>query len=157
MNLINWYLNELSPQVYSLIGLAIFLSLIFVVIGNYFKKLDATSIPNKRATVVMMYYDFIDGLCTSVFRNHITRIKPFAGTLFLLIIGSNYLPLFLPVAAPTTDYNVPLGLVIISMTIMYSVDFKYNGVKSHIKGYFEPLKVMFPLNLMGIVSTPLSM
>lgn len=82
---------------------------------------------------------------------------PYGGFLLLYIISMNYIGLFIPVEGPATDYNVPLGLVSITLVLIHVTDIRYNGIKNYLAEYFKPFPIMLPLNLMDIVSKPLSM
>lgn len=157
MNIIKSYIDSMSQQILVFILVAIILGIVFILVGRMFEKADPLAKPSPKMNLVLVYFNFIESLCDSVFKSHVKGIRAYVGMLFLLILTSNYIPLLLPVDAPTTDYNVPLGLVIVSMGIMYGTDFKYNGIKSHVTSYFKPFAFLFPLNLMDIISKPLSM
>lgn len=157
MEIINNYLAEMSLQLKVFIGIVIGLSILFVFTGNYIKKQDPFKKNGVFMTIIEMYYSMMSGLVDSMFKGRAGMIKPYATMLILLLLCCNWIPLFLPVEPPTTDYNVPLGLVTITFGFKYFYEFMFNGVKNVLKGYLEPVPVMLPLNLMDIVAKPLSM
>lgn len=157
MDIINDYFAAQSEQTNVLVGVAIGLSIFFVLAGNYIKKQDPMKKPSKFMVAIDMYYNFIYNLYDSIFKGHCKSILPYAAMLVVFVLTMNWIGLFLPVSAPATDYNVPLALVIISFGFRYALEFKHMGIKAHIKSYFDPIPVMFPLNLMDIVAKPLSM
>lgn len=157
MDIINKVMSGQSEQTLVLLGIVVFLSIVFVILGRYIDKQDPMEKPSKIMVIVEIYYDFIKNLVESIFRSHAGALLPYAGMLFIFILVMNWIGLFLPIAAPATDYNVPLALVIISFVFKYTIEFRNNGVKSHLKSYLDPIPVMLPLNLMDIIAKPLSM
>lgn len=157
MDTLSKVISEQSTQIFVLLGIVTFLSIFFVLTSRYIDKQDPMKKPSKFMVIIEIYYDFITNLVKSIYRGHGGAILPYAGMLIIFIFVMNWIGLFLPVPAPTTDYNVPLALVIISFGFRYALDFKYNGIVNHLKSYFDPIPVMFPLNLMDIIAKPLSM
>lgn len=153
----NEFLSSQSNQSIGAFGVAIFLSIFFVIVGSMIKKADPLKKPTGLIVIMELFYGFIDDLSTSIFHGRYKGIAPYAATLFIYILTMNYSSLFLPIDAPTTDYNVPLGLVLITLCLIHGVALKENGIKGYIKDYASPIPVMLPLNLMDIVAKPLSM
>lgn len=157
MEIISKTLSEQSEQIFVMMGIATFLSIFFVLTGKYIQKQDPMKKPPLFMVLIEIYYSFIKGLVESIFRSHGKMILPYAGMLFIFLLTMNWIGLLLPLKAPATDYSVPLALVLISFGFKYTLEFGYNGIVSHIKSYFDPVPIMFPLNLMDIVAKPLSM
>lgn len=157
MDILNKVISEQSEQIRVLLGIVIFLSVIFILVGRYIDKQDPMKKPSKFMVIIEIYFDLIKNLVESIFRSHGGAILPYAGMLLIFVLTMNWIGLFLPLPAPTTDYNVPLALVVISFGFKYTLEFKNNGIINHIKSYFDPIPVMFPLNLMDIIAKPLSM
>ncbi|WP_423363664.1 F0F1 ATP synthase subunit A [Mycoplasma sp. P36-A1] len=157
MNIVNSFLELQSQQTITYIGVVIFLCIVFVIAGNYINKQDPFKKNGKFMTIIEIYYDMMSGLVDQMFKGRAGILKPYCTMLILLLLTCNWLPLLLPLDAPTTDYNIPLALVLITFAFKYVYEFKFNGAKSMVKGYFEPVPVMLPLNLMDIVAKPLSM
>jgi len=157
MNIINHYFDALSQQVIVFVGVVIFLILFFIFAGNHIKKQDPVGRPSKLMILLETYYSMMSNLVDQMFKGRAGILKPYCTMLIALILVSNWISLFLPVDAPMTDYNVPLALVVISFTFKYVYEFKFNGVKEFLKGFVDPVPVMLPLNLMGLVADPLSM
>ncbi|MDF9867354.1 F-type H+-transporting ATPase subunit a [Bacilli bacterium PM5-3] len=157
MEIINKYVEAQSEQTWVFMGIAFALSILFVIGGKYIDKQDPMKKPSKFMIIVDVFYGFIFNLYNSIFKGHCKSILPYSAMLIILLFTMNWIGLFLPVAAPATDYNVPLSLVIISFGFRYALEFKHMGIGAHIKSYFDPIPVMFPLNLMDIVAKPLSM
>lgn len=157
MDIINKYFAAQSEQTNVMFWIGIGLSIVFVLLGSYIKRQDPMKKPSKLMIIIDLYYGFIKNLYDSIFRGHCKSILPYVGMLIIFILTMNWIGLFLPVTAPTTDYNVPLGLVVVSFGFKYALEFKHMGIISHLKGYLDPIPVMLPLNLMDIIAKPLSM
>jgi F-type H+-transporting ATPase subunit a len=153
----NHYVNAQSEQTWVCLGVAIGLSIFFVIVGNYLKKVDPLKKPSVLIIIVDAFYGFIRNLHQAIFKGVSPLMFAYAGCLFIFLLVMNMIGLFLPVSAPATDYNIPLSLVLISFGFRYALEFKYMGIKSHLKEYVSPVPFMLPLNIMDIIAKPLSM
>ncbi|MDR1782182.1 MAG: F0F1 ATP synthase subunit A [Bacilli bacterium] len=151
------WLAAQSQQSLTFIGVALVLSIVFIFLGIHIKHLDPLKKPSKFMIVVDFIYNFVNNLYMGMFRGHCKIMLPYATCLLILLLTCNFLPLFLPLDSPTTDYNIPLSLVVITFAFKYGFEFKNNGIKEFLKGFTEPVAVMLPMNLMDIVAKPLSM
>jgi F-type H+-transporting ATPase subunit a len=79
----------------------------------------------------------------------------YIGVLALYIFFSNTSGIF-GLRPPTADYGTKLCLALITFIMIEYADIRYNkwGV---VKGLFEPVFFFFPMNVISIFSTPLSM
>jgi len=158
MNIFEQYLAVLNEQFYVFFGIIIVLCILFIIGGKYIQKQDPIKKPSKFMIIIDLYYGFINGLHGSIFKGYCKNsILPYAAMLIVFIFAMNWIPLFLPVKAPTTDYNVPLGLVVLSFSFKYIYEFKFLGVKQFFKEFIEPNPVMLPLSLLDIIAKPVSM
>jgi F-type H+-transporting ATPase subunit a len=157
MSFINNFINAQSAQSWTILGVAVFLSTISIVFGNIVSKADPMQKPTKFLTGLEIYYTGIENLFNSIFHGKVKQLMPYIGMLIIYILTMNYLPLFLPLEPPTTDYNIPLGLVIITVLIIHGVNIKCNGLKEFFAEFLSPMPFMLPLNLLELVSRPLSM
>jgi F-type H+-transporting ATPase subunit a len=90
------------------------------------------------------------------------KYLPLLASLFIFILISNYSGI-LPGAghtpglkAPTSNWSVTLGLAVV---VIMSV--QYYGIKErglgYLKGFFQPIPVLFPLNIIEQITRPLSL
>lgn len=149
--------SEFSPQIYTLLWTVLILCILFVILGNYVNKQDPMKKPKKLMLWIEIYYDAINKLVNSIFFGNAGILLPYCGMLIVYIWVMNMLSLVVPFDAPTTDYNVPLALVVISYAFRYGYDYKFNGIRKHFKSYFEPYPFMMPLAVLDIIAKPLSM
>jgi F-type H+-transporting ATPase subunit a len=77
-----------------------------------------------------------------------------AGILALSALSS--LSSLLGLFAPTSDLNVVLGWAILVFILITHYKLK-GGLWNYIKGFFSPIPVFAPLNIIGEVATPISM
>ena len=59
--------------------------------------------------------------------------------------------------APTSDLSTLLGWALLVFVLITYNKFRSGGVLGYVKGYFEPIPVLFPFNVISEVATPLSM
>lgn len=130
---------------------------------------DLKVIPGKIQTCLETLYVFIDDLVESMLGKWKHKYIGYIGPLFIFILVSNLL-MFIPIPgisynngifeispafrSPTGDLNTTVGLALLTTVTFVSTSLKLNGVIGHIKGLFEPLPIMFPINLVGELAKP---
>lgn len=80
----------------------------------------------------------------------------FIGSTFIFILGANMLSIIPGLEEPTTDLNTALALGLISFLYTQGVALYTDGPLAYLKGYFTPFAIMFPLNVIGKLSTIIS-
>jgi F-type H+-transporting ATPase subunit a len=80
----------------------------------------------------------------------------FAASLFIFIALCNTASLIPWLDEPTKDLNTALALGILSFIYIQIITIKTNGIKSYIKDLFKPFFIMFPLNIIGKLSSIIS-
>jgi F-type H+-transporting ATPase subunit a len=80
----------------------------------------------------------------------------FAAALFIFIGLCNIAPLIPWLEEPTRDLNTALALGIISFIYVQSVAIQSRGIIPYIKDFFQPIFVMLPLNVIGKLSSIVS-
>ena len=80
----------------------------------------------------------------------------FAASLFIFIALCNTAPLIPWLEEPTRDLNTTLALGIISFLYIQTVAIKTRGLIPYIKDFFQPFFVMLPLNVIGKLSSIIS-
>ena len=79
----------------------------------------------------------------------------YIGVLFLYIFFCNTSGI-LGLRPPTADYGTTLCLALVTFVMIEYADIRYNKWNS-VKALFEPFPLFFPMNVISIFSTPLSM
>jgi len=80
----------------------------------------------------------------------------FAASLFIFIGLCNTASLIPWLEEPTRDLNTALALGIISFLYVQVFAIKTRGIKSYIKDFFQPFFIMLPLNVIGKLSSIIS-
>lgn len=139
--------------------------MIFLTILCYFLGRNLKLYPQGKRQVAVEYV--VDGLLSFLGdvvggRNKAERFFPLLGTLFIMILASNYSGL-LPgmghvpgMQAPTSSWSFTLGLGITVFIMTYIVGFRYHG-PGYLKHYIVPVAIMIPLTLMEEIVRPLSL
>jgi F-type H+-transporting ATPase subunit a len=81
----------------------------------------------------------------------------FISTLFVFIALANTLAIIPWLDEPTNDINTTLALGLIAFMYTQHTSIKTIGIKKYIKGYFSPVFIMLPLNIIGKLSSVISL
>lgn len=99
---------------------------------------------------------FIYGFIGDLLGEKGKRYIPFLGTILIYLACSN-ISGFFQVAPPTKDLNVTAGLAVISLTMIIYCGVHEKGWKGYLFSYAEPMPMMVPVNLLELVTRPLSL
>lgn len=80
----------------------------------------------------------------------------FITSLFIFIFLCNIISILPFVEEPTIDLNTTLGLGIVSFLYVQINSIMHNGFKAYFKEYFMPFFLLFPVNVIGVLSTIIS-
>jgi F-type H+-transporting ATPase subunit a len=122
-------------------------------------------VPGKLQLCVEMVFDFVLGLV----KNNLTEtgrelVGSFFVTLFLYIFIGNELglvpqlftPLHVHITSPTNDINTTLGLGFMVIITIQVLGAARHGL-SYFKHFFQPMPIMFPINLLDELLRPFTM
>lgn len=105
--------------------------------------------------IVEIIVEMLDKMVRGNMGKNADKFVNYISTIFVFILVCNISSLF-GLRPPTADYGVTLPLGIITFIMIH-----YNGLKQkkgkHIKALFEPIPFLFPINLIGELSVPLSL
>ena len=146
----------ISPAVVNIVIITIVLSIIFIVLGKKAEKADYRKRPKGILHLAEIYVETIDNLTKQTMGEANFAFAPYMGSLFLLLIVSNLSGL-LGFTPPTTDYNVTLGLALITFFLTEYNAIKFNGIGNFLKGFFSPIPLLAPLNVLNEFANPVSM
>lgn len=85
------------------------------------------------------------------------NITIFITYLFTFIVLCNCLSLIPLIDEPTSNINTTLALGTIAVLFVQMTAAKTNGLKNYIKSFFEPFFFFLPLNILGNLSTIISL
>jgi F-type H+-transporting ATPase subunit a len=80
----------------------------------------------------------------------------FITSLFIFIFLCNIISIFPFIEEPTVDLNTTLGLGIVSFAYVQINSIMHNGFRAYFKEYFLPFFLLFPVNVIGTLSTIIS-
>lgn len=103
--------------------------------------------------MVESFFDFVDQSIGTFSFSH----AAFIATLFIFIFLANILSFIPGLEEPTTDLNTTVALSLISFFYVQIFSIVTIGVLPYIKGYFKPFFLMLPLNIIGKVSSIISL
>ena len=110
---------------------------------------------SKRQLAAEWIVDTVNKLVRSNMGDKFIGFAPFvAGILALSALSS--LSSLLGLFAPTSDLNIVLGWALLVFILITHYKLK-GGLWAYIKGFFSPIPVFAPLNIIGEVATPISM
>ncbi len=128
--------------------------IVFALLANRAMK-HATDKPGTFQNIVETIVEMIDKMVKGSMGKDASRFANYIGSIFIFILFCNLSGLF-GLRAPTADYGVTLMLGLITFALIH-----YNGVKKnkvkHFTNLFQPIPLLFPINLIGEIATPLSL
>ncbi|ABW20097.1 F0F1 ATP synthase subunit A [Alkaliphilus oremlandii] len=113
-------------------------------------------IPKGMQNVVEMLVDTMNKFTMQTMGEKRRSFAPYMGTIFLFLLVGNLIGL-VGLRPPTADLNTTFALSILTFIIIHYNSVKTSGIGGKIKGYFEPLPFLFPINVLGDVATPISL
>ena len=113
-------------------------------------------VPEGPQVYVEALVGFIYGFIGDLLGEKGKRYIPFLGTV-LIYLGCANISGFFRVAPPTKDLNVTAGLAIISLFLIVFSGIREKGLKGYLFSYAEPMPMMIPVNLLELITRPLSL
>lgn len=110
---------------------------------------------SKRQLVAEWAVEKVNGLVSENMGQRFMAFAPFIASIMLLSAFSSLTSL-LGLFPPTSDMNVVAGWAILVFVLITHYKLK-GGVWPYVKGFFEPVPVFAPFNIIGEIATPVSM
>ena len=140
----------------SLIIVVVTLLVFALIVNRVIKKADPEKVPGHFLNVVETIVEMIDNMVneTMGIKNG-PKFANYIGTLAFFLILANLSGL-LGLRPPTADYGVTLPLGLITFVLIQFNGFKHQKM-GKVKGWFEPIPLFFPINIIGDLATPVSL
>ncbi len=137
------------------IGLSIVTIVILIIAVMANRKMKrATEVPGIFQNIVEFVVEALDNMVNDTMGHNAKKFVNYIGTIFIFILFCNIGGLF-GLRTPTGDFGVTFMLGIFTFCIV-----QYQGIKNHGIGHFtslfQPFPVLFPINLIGEITNPLS-
>ena len=98
----------------------------------------------------------IDNLVESTMGKRYMAFAPYMMTLFASSVFGRLISL-VGLRSTTQDFNTTLCWALVTAFFIHYIGFKSSGFKGYLHSFAEPIAVMTPINMIGIVTTPMSM
>ena len=112
----------------------------------------------KRQVVAEFIVNKVNGMVGENMGDHFLRVgyAPLIATIMSLSALSS-LSGMVGLFAPTSDLSTLLAWSLVVFVLITYNKFRAGGPLGYIKGYFDPIPILFPFNVISEVATPLSM
>ena len=146
----------LPDQVVSSIIITIVLSIIFIIVGFKIKKVK----PEDKTPVWLIPFIILVDLINKMTKENVGKFwkayAPYFLTLAIFLCVSNISGIF-GLSSPTSYLLVNAALAIITFFIIQITGIVSNGIKNYSKSFFEPVFLLFPINIIGEITLPVSL
>ncbi len=130
------------------------LLLIGLIANRKIKAATDSSIPGAFQNALEMAMEALENMAQGILAGNARKFVNYIGTIFLFILFCNLSGLF-GLRAPTADFGVTFLLGMFTFFIVNYQGLKNRGV-GHFTSLFQPIPVLFPINLIGEVANPIS-
>lgn len=145
-----------APEIVNSFIVVFVLSLIAIIIGYKAKHADYKKNPKGILLLGELFVESVQSLVRETMGKSNMGFAPYIGSLVIFIAVSNLLGL-LGLKSPTSNYNVTLALALVTVSLTHINNIRFNGVKNYVKGFFEPIAILFPMNILGEIAMPISL
>ena len=146
----------LPDQVISSIIITIVLSIIFIIVGSKIKKVK----PEDKTPVWLIPFIILVDLINKMTKENVGKFwkayAPYFLTLAIFLCVSNISGIF-GLSSPTSYLLVNAALAVITFFIIQVTGIVSNGIKNYSKSFFEPVFLLFPINIIGEITLPVSL
>ena len=126
--------------------------LIAIVTSVKMKK--ATEVPGTVQNIMEFAVETLDNMVSGTMGHNAKKFVNYIGTIFIFILFCNIGGLF-GLRTPTGDFGVTFMLGIFTFCITQYQGIKNHGI-GHLTSMFKPFPILFPINLIGEITNPLS-
>lgn len=135
--------------------IAIVLSIFAIVVSIKARKWQALDKPTGLQNVVELIVDAFDKFFVASAGSKLVYLSPWFFTLFVFLLIANSVGIF-GLRPPTADWGMTFPLALFSLIM-----FQYAGLrhrpKNYLKGFFAPVFIFFPINLIGEIAKPVAL
>ena len=118
------------------------------------KLKTATDVPGTFQNMLEYAMEMLDKMAEGILGGNARRFVNYIGTIFLFILFCNLSGLF-GLRAPTGDFGVTFLLGMFTFFIVNYQGIKNRGV-GHFTSLFQPIPILFPINVIGEIANPIS-
>ena len=130
------------------------LLLIGFIANRKLRNVKETDSPGTFQNMLEYAMEMLENMAQGILGTNARRFVNYIGTIFLFILFCNLSGLF-GLRAPTADFGVTFLLGMFTFFIVNYQGLKNRGV-GHFTSLFQPIPILFPINLIGEVANPIS-
>lgn len=122
-----------------------------------YKLSTFTDIPRGRfQNIVEALVEALQGMVTSAMGENNKGFIPFYSSMLVFILFCNLVGL-LGLRPPTADISTTFALSMTTFVMIQGYAIRTKRLGGYLKGFFEPIPLLFPINLFGELATPISL
>ncbi|MEA3423797.1 MAG: FoF1 ATP synthase subunit a, partial [Bacillota bacterium] len=127
-----------------------------IILISYLVTRKFENIPEKGQNAAEIFVDSINKFTIQTMGERNIGFAPYVGTLITFLALANIAGLF-GLRPPTSDVNTTMGFAIMTFIMIHFFGAKSKGTLNYMKEFLEPFPALLPLNIMGELSTPISL
>ncbi len=139
---------------------------IVITLGLVMRAKATSGVPGRLQTIFESVVDSVSRQASGTLGERARPIVPLVVTLFFFILIANWLEMipsqphetgyqYLP--APTGDVNMTYALALLVIVLVHVSSLRARGVRGYVAHYFQPYKVLFPINLIEELAKPVTL
>ena len=148
----NSFFNFHTTVIYTT-WVVLFFCCIFSLIARKLSKKPDTIYGSLSRTYVRFFMDMVE----QTFGYQVARYAVFIGSLFTFILLCNYISLIPGLTEPTENINTTLALSLVCFFYTQYQAIYAHGILGYLKEYISPFFLLFPLHVLGKLSSMVSM
>lgn len=122
-----------------------------------YKLSTFTDVPTGRfQNIVEAIVEALEGMVTGAMGQEHRSFAPFYSSMLIFILFCNLMGL-VGLRPPTADIATTFALSITTFVMIQGYAIATNGLGGYLKGFFEPIPLLFPINLFGELANPISL
>lgn len=130
--------------------------IVFAIFANrVIVKADPDATPGVFQCFIEIIVEMLGNMVEGLMGTNAKRFVNYISSIFIFILISNISGL-LGLRPPTADYGVTLPLALFTFCIIHYCGIKKNKTK-HFTNLFQPVPILFPINVISEIATPLSL
>lgn len=112
--------------------------------------------PSKKQVVAELIVNWLDSFTQNMLGENAKEYSGFIATILIYIGFSNIIGVF-GFKPPTKDMNCTIALALISIVLIEVSGIRAKGGKGWLKSFTQPIAIVTPINILDLVTRPLSL
>jgi F-type H+-transporting ATPase subunit a len=139
---------------------------IVIGLGLVMRAKATSGVPGRLQTIFESVVEAVTRQASSTLGERARPFIPLVVTLFFFILIANWLEMvptqphdtgFQYLPAPTGDVNMTYALALLVIVLVHVSSVRARGIGGYVGHYFQPYKVLFPINLIEEIAKPVTL